>query len=113
MRRQIRTDRNDAAMEGAFLHLPYRRGTPHGETLAPARIRTILAYALATLVIFQGIVMLFPVTAVAIARDVIAKARRRRERESELAQVLPDVWVRHILKEEEERNHRLIHSAVE
>jgi hypothetical protein len=45
--------------------------------------------------------MLFPLTAVSIARNVIAKDRRRREREVELAQVFSAVWVSHILEMED------------
>jgi hypothetical protein len=62
-----------------------------------ACITTILTYILATLVVFQGVMMLFPITAVRIAQDLISKDRRRRKREAELAQVFPDVWVQHII----------------
>jgi hypothetical protein len=68
----------------------------------PACITTILTYILATLVIFQGVMMLFPVTAVRIAQDLISQDRRRRKHEAELAQVFPDVWVQHIVNMEEE-----------
>jgi hypothetical protein len=70
-------------------------------TRASARITTILTYILATLVIFQGVMMLLPATAVRTARELILKDRRRRKHEVELAQVFPDVWVRHIRKTEE------------
>ncbi len=59
-------------------------------------ITTILTYILATLVVFQGAMMFFPITAVRIAQDLISQDRRRCEREAELVQVLPDVWVQHI-----------------
>ena len=72
-------------------------------TRASASITTILTYILATLVIFQGLMMLFPITAVRIARDVISKDRERCKRETELARVFPDVWVQHIIKTEEEK----------
>jgi hypothetical protein len=62
-----------------------------------ASITTILTYSLATLVVFQGVMMLFPITAVRIAQDLVLKDRRRRKREAELLQVFPDVWVRHII----------------
>jgi hypothetical protein len=63
---------------------------------------TILTYILAILVIFQGIIMFFPITAVGISRDIISKDRRCRKREVELAGVFPDVWVQHIIRTEEE-----------
>ncbi len=69
-------------------------------TQASARATTILTYTLASLVIFQGMMMLFPITAVRIARDMILQDRRRRKREAELAQIFPDVWVQHIIRAE-------------
>ena len=66
----------------------------------PANITTIFTYALATLVVFQGVMMLFPITAVRIAQDLVSKDRRRRKREAELMQVFPDVWVQHIINME-------------
>jgi hypothetical protein len=74
-----------------------------------ARITTILTYILATLVIFQGMIMLFPITAVKIARDVISKDRRCRQREVELAQIFPDAWVQHIIRTEEEKKPIVVH----
>ena len=65
-----------------------------------ACITTILTYILATLVVFQGVMMLFPITAVRIAQDLILKDRRRCQREAELMQVFPDVWVQHIINME-------------
>jgi hypothetical protein len=70
-------------------------------TRASARITTIRIYVLATLVVFQGMLMLLPVTAVTSAQEVILKDRRRRKHEVELAQVFPDVWVQHISRTEE------------
>jgi hypothetical protein len=81
-------------------------------TRASTRIATIPSYILATLVIFQGVIMLFPITAVTIARNVISKDRRRREREVELAKVFPDVWVQHIIKNEEEEQPILVHRTL-
>jgi hypothetical protein len=69
-------------------------------TRVSARATTILTYTLATLVIFQGMMMLFPITAVRIARDMILHDRRRRKREAELAQIFPDVWVQHMIRAE-------------
>ena len=67
-----------------------------------ACITTVLTYILAILVIFQGVMMLVPITAVRIAQDLISKDRRRRRREAELVQVFPDVWVQHIINMEGE-----------
>lgn len=67
----------------------------------PICITTILTYILATLVVFQGVIVLFPITAVRIAQDLISNDRRRRKREAELVQVFPDVWVQHIINMEE------------
>jgi hypothetical protein len=69
-------------------------------TRPPACITTILTYILATLVVFQGVMMLFPITAVRIAQDLLSNDRRRRKREAELVQVFPDVWVQHIINME-------------
>ena len=77
------------------------------QTRASVRITTILTYTLATLVIVQGIMTPLPITAIRIARAVIAKDRRHRERQVELAQVLPDVWVRHIIRTEEKKSASL------
>jgi len=66
----------------------------------PACITSILTYALATLLVFQGVMMLFPITAVRIAQGIISQDRRRCEREAELVQVFPDVWVQHIVNVE-------------
>ena len=74
-----------------------------------ARITTILTYILATLVICQGMIMLFPITAFKIAQDVISKDRRCRQREVELAQIFPDVWVRHVIRTEEEKKSLVAH----
>jgi hypothetical protein len=73
-------------------------------TRTSAGITTILTYVLAALVIFQGIMMVFPITAVRIARDLIARDHRRRKCAVELAQVFPDIWVQHIIKIEENKN---------
>ena len=66
----------------------------------PAGSATIFTYILAALVVFQGVMMLFPITAVRIAQELISKDRRRCQREVELVQVFPDVWVRHIINME-------------
>ena len=65
-----------------------------------ACITPILTYVLAALVVFQGVMMFFPITAVRIAQDLISQDRRRRKSEAELAQVFADVWVRHIVNME-------------
>lgn len=81
-------------------------------TRASVRITTILTYILAALLIFQGMMMLFPITAFRIARDVISKDRRHRKFQVELAQVFPDVWVQHIIKAKENRKPIVVHSIL-
>jgi hypothetical protein len=57
--------------------------------------------------------MLFPITSVRIARDVISENRWRRKREVELARIFPDVWVQHIIKVEESTEPIVVHRLVE
>jgi hypothetical protein len=78
------------------------------QTRASANITTILTYILAALVIFQGMMMLYPIAAIRMARDVIVKDHRRRKREVELAQIFPDIWVQHILKIDENKNRTVV-----
>ena len=78
-----------------------------------ACITTILTYILAALVVFQGVMMLFPITAVRIAQDLVSKDRRRRKREAELAQVFPDVWVRHIINMEGGSKPIVVHRTLD
>ena len=78
----------------------------------PANITTIFTYALATLVVFQGVMMLFPITAVRIAQDLVSKDRRRRKREAELMQVFPDVWVQHIVSIEGGSNRKAVYRTL-
>jgi hypothetical protein len=82
-------------------------------TRASASITTILTYILATLVVFQGVMMLFPITAVRIARDLISQDRRRCKREAELVQVFPDVWVQHIVNMEEGNKPKYAYRALD
>jgi hypothetical protein len=64
-------------------------------------IETIIIYIIAALVIFQGMIMFFPTTAVKIALGVVSSNHQRRKRQAELAQAFPAVWVQHIIKAEE------------
>jgi hypothetical protein len=78
-----------------------------------ACITTILTYVIATLVVFQGVMMLFPITAVGIAQDLISKDRRRRKREAALMQVFPDVWVQHIINLEGRHSPSAVYRALD
>jgi predicted ABC-type exoprotein transport system permease subunit len=100
MRSLFRNGRHETASGGASRHLSNSERDAQVRTRPSESIATILIYTLAILLVFQGIIMLFPITSVTIARDVISKDRRRRKREIELAQVFPDVWVQHITRTE-------------
>jgi hypothetical protein len=83
------------------------------QTESSACIAVVFTYALATLVVLQGIIMLFPVTSVSIARHLIYEDRRRRKREVELAQIFPEVWVQHIVRLEDGIESMVAHRLAE
>ena len=98
----MRTPLLSAEQRGPAVRLRSQsEGRIHVRTRASMRITTILVYILAILIILQGMMMFFPITAIRIALEIVWQDHQRRKRQVEWAQDFPDVWVQHIIEVEE------------